>query len=827
MAKKKLRKKKTSRKKSASKKSTKKAGRRRTSPDVLDESFRIQEIPFHTAARRRYLNYALSVITSRALPDVRDGLKPVQRRILYTMQNDLHLPPSAKPLKCARIVGDVLGKYHPHGDSAVYEALVRMAQDFSLRYPLVDGHGNFGSLDGDSAAAYRYTEARLQAVALELLDDLGKDTVDFRPTYDGKTHEPAVLPAKVPQLLINGTTGIAVGMATNIPPHNLSEVLEACEALIARRRLSLKELLKYVKGPDFPTGGEILNSRAEIHEIYEQGQGAIRMRGEFTTEKGVRGQKRIVITSIPYMLQKNVLVKAIGDLVFERKVPQLLDVRDESTADVRIVLELKDDADTDRVMAYLFKNTQLQSNFNVNLTCLVPTDGAGVCGPQKLDLKSILMHFIEFRYEVVERRFQHELRLLRERIHILEGFRKIFDALDEAIRIIRRSDGRAQAAQALIKRFQLDEQQANAVLDLRLYKLAKLEIKAILDELRQKKKRVAEIRAILNSPQRIWTVVKKELRQIRVEYGDKRRTRVGVKAAPEVTFDEEDFIVDEDSYILLSRDGWVKRAGRVADLTKVRVRPDDELLAVVGGNSRSTVTFFSNLGSAYTARINDLPMSRGYGEPIQRFFKFRDGERVVAAVSYDERFLSGTGDADDPDTVPDTVGLAVSSSGYALRCPLHGFAEPSTRTGRRYARVRPGEEVVGFHLLYGEEKVIIATKMGRVILFSAEEIKFLTGPGRGVIAIKIAKKDRVIGTAVSCEKSKGLRAVTTGGRKVSVTPRSYKVTGRGGKGFEVIKRGGLARVERPELELPELELENGVSQNGNGRGKSPKKKRRR
>ena len=474
------------------------------------------DVALHVTARRRYLNYAMSVITSRALPDVRDGLKPVQRRILYTMRNELRIGPSTKPLKCARIVGDVLGKFHPHGDSSVYEALVRMAQDFSLRYPLIDGHGNFGSIDGDSAAAYRYTEARLQKLAIELLEELPKETVDFRPNYDGKTREPIVLPSRIPNLLINGATGIAVGMATNIPPHNLGEVAEACEALVRRRRLKVADLLKFIKGPDFPTGGQILNTRRELSKIYREGHGSVKVRGEYKLEGGVR-RPRIVITSIPYMVQKDVLVRSIGELIGARKIPQINDVRDESTTDVRIVLEMKQGAEPDAVMAYLFKNTNLQNNFNVNLTCLIPAsdEDPDRCKPARLDLRQILLHFIRFRYKVVVRRLEHDLRLLKERIHILEGFKKIFNALDTAIKIIRNSNGREDAAKKLKKRFKLDDIQVNAILDLRLYKLAKLEIKGILDELLDKKKRAREIEKILKSEARLWTIVHKEIAEAR------------------------------------------------------------------------------------------------------------------------------------------------------------------------------------------------------------------------------------------------------------------------------------------------------------------------
>jgi DNA gyrase subunit A len=765
----------------------------------------------------------MSVITSRALPDVRDGLKPVQRRILYTMQHELHIGPATKPLKSARIVGDVMGKFHPHGDSAIYETLVRMAQDFSLRYPLIDGHGNFGSLDGDPAAAMRYTEARLQSITMELLQEIPRDTVEFRATYDGKTREPVVLPSRVPNLLINGATGIAVGLATNIPPHNLAEVCLACEALITKRGLTTKELTKFVKGPDFPTGGQILNDRRDLRRIYEEGSGPVRVRGEYKIEAG-DPDPRIVITSIPYMVQKDVLVKSIGELIGGRKIPQLTDVRDESTTDVRIVLEMKPGAGADVVMAYLFKHTQLQSNFNVNLTCLVPGDDeAGNCTPAKLDLRSLLLHFILFRYEVVVRRFEYDLRVLRERIHLLEGFKKIFNALSEAIRIIRNSDGRTDAREKLMKRFDLDEIQANAILDLRLYKLARLEIKAILDELRAKKKEAKEIEAILASDRRLWTIVKREIAETRKAYADDRRSKIGGRGAHETEYSEEAFIVDEDATILLSRDGWVKRAGRVADLSKVRLRQGDELLAVFGGNTRHLVVFFSNLGSAYTIRIDDLPASRGYGEPVQGLFKFRDGEKVIGAISLDPRMLDKFGSVNDREgTVPKNHLLAISSSGYAMRCSIGPFSEVSTRSGRKFMRVRQGEDVIGVHVVQAKEVAMLASVNGRVTLFKTKEVKFLGGPGRGVQGLKLGKGDRVLASSISRAPSEKLRVFTTGGRRVDVSTRRYKVTGRGGKGIEIIKRGGLEKYERPELTLPDLPEQNGSNGSSGTRKKGGK-----
>ncbi len=787
----------------------------------------IVDVPLHVTTRRRYLNYAMSVITSRALPDVRDGLKPVQRRILYTMRNELRLGPSTKPLKCARIVGDVLGKFHPHGDSSVYEALVRMAQDFSLRYPLVDGHGNFGSIDGDSAAAYRYTEARLQKLAIELLEELPKETVDFRPNYDGKTREPIVLPSRIPNLLVNGATGIAVGLATNIPPHNLAEVAEACEALVRKRRLKVNDLLKFIKGPDFPTGGQILNTRREISQIYRDGHGSVKVRGEYKVEGGSR-RPRIVITSIPYMVQKDVLVRSIGELIGARKIPQINDVRDESTTDIRIVLEMKQNADHDVVMAYLFKNTNLQNNFNVNLTCLVPSseDDPDRCKPARLDLRQVLLHFIRFRYKVVVRRLEHELRLLKERIHILEGFKKIFNALDTAIKIIRNSNGREDAAKKLKKRFRLDDIQVNAILDLRLYKLAKLEIKAILDELRDKRKRAREIEKILRSDARLWTIVRKEIAEARKSFTDDRRTKIGGKGARETEYSEEAFIVNEDAIVLLSRDGWVKRMGRITDLEKVRLRQGDELLSVVGGNTRDLVVFFSNLGSAYTIRINDLPASTGYGDPVQGIFKFRDGERAIGAMSLDSRFLTDVGSAEDTSGKPPLNHLlAVSSGGYALRCSLAAFTEPSTRTGRKFMRVRGEEEVVGIHVVQGKKEVaMVASQEGRVTLFRSKDVKFLTGPGRGVLGLKLGANDRLIASGISNRPSDRLRVFTTKGAKIDITTRKYKVSGRGGKGIEVIKRGGLSGAAIGEHEIPVFD-ENGDSAGAKSSAKKRAKKK--
>src|SRR5579864_7382414 len=496
-------------------------------------------VPLHEAAQARYLNYALSVITARALPDVRDGLKPVQRRILYTMWEQ-GLTADAKHRKCAKVVGDVMGSYHPHGDAALYETLVRMAQPFSLRYPLVDGSGNFGSLDGDSAAAMRYTECRLTRLSDEILTEIEQTTVHFRPNYDGTKTEPVVLPARIPNLLVNGATGIAVGMATNVPPHNLGEVCTALVKLLDNEDIGNAQLCRYIKGPDFPTGGQILNSPEELKQIYKTGSGTIRVRGTWDIGPETRSTKTIYIDSIPYTVNKAQLVERIAEVVIARKLPPLLDVKDLSTEDVRIALEMKKDADEKMVMAYLFKHTPLQINFAVNLTCLIPTEHAEVGRPARLDLKTILRHFLLFRLEVVTRRLEHELAALKKRVHILAGFEKVFDALDEIIRIIRKSDGKADAAEKIMKRFELDAEQTDAILELKIYRLARLEILIIQQELEEKRKRARQIGTLLKDEDSRWKMVRAEIEEIQKKYGDpkadKRRTSIASDTAePEYT----------------------------------------------------------------------------------------------------------------------------------------------------------------------------------------------------------------------------------------------------------------------------------------------------
>ena len=763
-------------------------------------------VALHEAAQSRYLNYALSVITSRALPDVRDGLKPVQRRILFTMWQQ-NLTAAAKHRKCAKVVGDVMGSFHPHGDSAIYETLVRMAQSFSLRYPLIDGSGNFGSLDGDGAAAMRYTECRLARLSDEVLQEIEQETVPFRPSYDGTKTEPVVLPSRVPNLLINGSTGIAVGMATNIPPHNLNEIITALIKLLDNPDLTTLQLCRWVKGPDFPTGGHILNSPGEIQEIYRTGSGSIRLRATWEEGPSARSGKKLYVTSIPYAVNKSQLVEQIGDVVLSRKMPYLVDVRDVSTDDVRIELEVKPGADDNLVMAYLFKHTALQTTFAVNMTCLVPTENAEVGRPERLDLKQMLWHFLHFRLEVVTNRLEHEFEQLRRRIHLLEGFEKVFDALDEIIKIIRKSDGKADSAQTIMARFSLDAEQTDAILELKLYRLARLEILVIQNELSEKRKRSRQIGGLLKDEPGRWKMVRDELAEIQSTYGspkvDPRRSRI--EEAEEVEYSADAFIVDEDNVVIVSRDGWVKRQKEVKDLSTTRLREGDAVLAAVAGSTRATMVFFTNFGGAYTSRIVDAPASTGYGEPVQKLFKFKDGERVIAAFSLDPRVAKKI-EAKKEGDVPPVHAVAITSDGYALRFSLQGFVEASTRSGRRYARTADGAEVVTVALTTGEETVIAATNAARAMLCPVEEVNFLSGPGRGVILIKIDfPADKVIGALVSTGDRDLLTVETSRGAEQTISTTKYEVVGRGGKGRELLQRGQFTRVVPNEVALPTLE----------------------
>ncbi|MDB5294735.1 MAG: gyrA 1, partial [Phycisphaerales bacterium] len=774
-------------------------------------------------AQARYLNYALSVITSRALPDVRDGMKPVHRRIIYTMwQNGLRS--TEKHRKCATVVGDVMGRYHPHGDGSIYEALVRMAQPFVMRATLVDGSGNFGSMDGDPAAAMRYTECRLTPIAAETINEIGQGTVHFRPNYDGTREEPVVLPSKVPNLLVNGSAGIAVGMATNIPPHNLGEVCNALLKLLGDPEVKDHQLVANdaIRGPDFPTGGQVLNTRDELREIYATGQGPIKMRATWELGPATRSVQTVYVTSLPYGVNKAELVIAVADIVMGRKMPLLLDVKDISTDDVRIELQLKKEAETEKVMAYLFKHTLLQTNFNVNLTCLIPTENPEVGKPERLGLKAILWHFLHFRLDVVTRRLGHELEQLRKRIHTLEGFAFAFDVLDDLIKIIRASEGKADAAARILKKYGvdphgprapkddgLDPDQVDDILELKLYRLARLEINLIKDELAEREKRAKEIRRLLAEAEATgrWGIVKAEIEELARTFGkepkNKRRTRIE-SAEGEVEYSAEDFIVAEDNHVLVTADGWVKRQKEINPET-TRLREGDRVLALVAGSTRATVAFFTNFGTAYTARIIDVPATTGYGEPIQKLFKMKDGERVIAAVSLDHRVAPPKATAVDekkPDAAPKLHGLAVTSDGYAMRFGLDGFRDVSTKAGRRYAKPQEGAEVTLATVIVGDETIIAASRNRRVLLCPAAEVNFLSGAGKGVMLIKLEKNDQLLAAMTATSDRDTLTVKTSMGGEQRLNTGRYKVTGRGGVGHEFVSRGQIVEVVTEPVPAP-------------------------
>ena len=774
-----------------------------------------EQAALHELTQTRYLNYALSVITSRALPDVRDGLKPVQRRILYSMWQT-RLFADAKHRKCATVVGAVMGNYHPHGDSSIYEALVRMAQPFAMRMPLVEGSGNFGSMDGDPAAAMRYTECRLTPISAEILANLAEQTVHFRPNYDGTKSEPVVLPSKLPNLLVNGATGIAVGMATNIPPHNPEEVIAASirllDALLEGKQLSSRELCRTVKGPDFPTGGQIVSSTEELKQVYETGQGSIKVRATWEAGTEGRATKTLFITSIPYAVNKAALVERIAEVVLARKMPLLLDVKDVSTDDVRIELELKKEADEGKVLAYLFKNTPLQTNFAVNLTCLVPTENPDVGRPERLDLRSMLWHFLHFRLEVVTKRLQNEAADLKRRMHILEGFATVFDALDQILKIVRASDGKADAAKKIMAKFKLDEEQTDAILELKIYRLAKLEILVIQDELKEKRKRAAEIKKLLAEAgsKGIWGLVRGELEALSASFGKagKRRTIIA-EIGEEATFTEEELIIAEDNHVLLTRDGWVKRQREIKDPGATRLREGDQVLSVVAGSTKATVVFFSSYGTAYTCRIADVPATTGYGEPIQKLFKMKDGESIVGMASLDSRLI-GKQLRGDEEHYPETFAVAASSDGSALTFSLEGFVDPSTRSGRKFARLSEGAVIVGVQVVKGDETVIAVSKKRRALLCPVTDVKFLASAGKGVQLIKLSDDDALLGIKAARDDKDTLTVKTTLGGEQRINTARYEKTGRGGKGREVMSRGGFTEIvlEAPPAPEPLAEKPN-------------------
>jgi DNA gyrase subunit A len=792
----------------------------------------VSQTILHEEVESRYLAYALSTIVSRALPDVRDGLKPVHRRIIYAM-DAIGARQAARHVKSARVVGEVIGKYHPHGDAAVYDAMVRMAQDFSLRYPLVDGQGNFGSVDGDGAAAMRYTEAKLSAIAGELLADLKAQTVDFRDNYDGTLTEPAVLPARMPNLLVNGSSGIAVGMATNIPPHNLTEVCDALINLIGNEDADTAEIMARIKGPDFPTGGQIISSPEELREIYRRGKGSIKVRGEFEVETLKRGRKQLVITSLPYSVNKSRLVEKIADLILSKKLAMVTDVKDESAENVRIVLELKDGkVDPEKVKTFIFKHAEMEINFPLNFTCLTPS-----ATPERLSIKEILNHFLDFRKEVVVGKLEFERASLEKRLHILRGFMKIFVDLDAAIAIIRVAEHRAEAHDNLKIRFELDDEQAKAILDLRLHALVRMEIGKIEEELAEKEKRLKQINTILASRAKIWREVRKEIAAVKKAYGDKRLTAV-IASGPQLTYDKEDFVVHEDVFVVITRNGWLKRVKSYDPRTQL-LKEGDEVLAVINANTRATVAFFSNFGKVYVSRVYDLDVSgKGYGDPIQTLFHFQDEERIVAALTaepepgaeVDLSFMVQTdaaaneeahgqlaffpGLAEDKKSErspgqepPPPLCLVATRKGTGFCFERRSLRETSTRSGRTLIRLRPGDEVVTVRPV--ERPLLVIATSRRILVTPVAQVSVLAGAGRGMRLIKPDPPGVLDFFTVSADDH--LLVQSKKGEDKELAVAEQPIYNRGAKGSVI--RGGIAQfsVKAREENLTDSESDSGDS----------------
>lgn len=767
----------------------------------FDQTDRIRYVSISDETRRRYLNYAMSVITSRALPDVRDGLKPVQRRILYVMYLE-RIFNEGKTRKCAKICGDTTGNFHPHGDMAVYEALVRMGQEFVLRSPLIERQGNFGSVMGLNPAAARYTEAKLSALAGELMRELNAETVEMRPNYDGSKHEPVVFPSRFPNLLVNGTQGIAVGMATNIPPHNLGEVVNACIHLINNPDATVPQLMKFIKGPDFPLGGRIVSDRAAIRTAYEEGRGSIKVRGEWRFDKDKRKENpnRIVIYSVPYTVTTNPLTEEIGRAVEDKKLPQLIGVNDETDEEqgLRIVIDLKPGSDPEQVMAYLYKHTRLEQNFSFNMTSLVPDDQDAL-SPAQLSLPQMLQYFLDFRFVTIRKRFEYELRVLERRIHILEGFAIIFDGLDKALKIIRNSTGRQNAADGLMNAFPLDEEQAMAVVDLQLYRISTLEIDKIRTELDEKQRAADKIRKILKSDKKLWGVVEKELLEIKDKYADKRRTGIG--SSEEIAeFDPQAYIVKENTNVVITHDGWLKRVGRLASVEKTKVRDGDSVLDVLPASTLDNCVFFSSEGMAYTLAVADIPSSSGYGEPLVKHVKMGDGARIIAAVSTDARFTAVDVETKD-DTPPAPHMLVVTAMGQVLRLSLSAYRTPSTKNGRKFCRLRKGDSVVYTRLITDATTMFIASRDARVIHFSIDDVPILGSAGIGVRGLKLEGNDSVLGAMQLSRPSDTLHVRNENGKVLSFGQTKYGVTSRGGKGVKTSQRTSFDQIVPPEIEL--------------------------
>ncbi|MFH1783596.1 MAG: DNA gyrase subunit A [bacterium] len=727
--------------------------------------------------KNSYIDYAMSVIVGRALPDVRDGLKPVHRRILYGMKERgwVHERPY---VKSAKIVGEVIGNYHPHGDAAVYDSLVRMVQDFSLRYPLIDGQGNFGSIDGDPPAAYRYTEARLAMVAAEMLRDIDKGTVGFSPTFDGSMVEPVVLPSALPSLLVNGSSGIAVGMATNIPPHNLSEVVDALICMIDEPGVELGELMKIVKGPDFPQGALIFGKQG-IKDAYTTGRGSIKIRAKVDIEEASGNKERIIVRELPYQVNKAQLLETIANLVRNKKVEGISDLRDESDRDgTRVMIELKRDANSQVILNQLFKHTQLETSFGIIMLALVKNR------PQVLGLKEILYHYIEHRKEVITLRTKYELAKAEARAHILEGLRIALENLNKVIKTIRASKTVDIAREELMKQFKLSREQAQAILDMRLHQLTGLEIEKIEKEYLELIKQIAMLKTILETPKKLMNIIKEDLLYVKDKYGDARRTKIMARA---VEVDIEDLIKEEDAVVTISHQGYIKRlpattyrsqhrGGR--GITGVVTKEEDFIEDIFITSTHNYMLFFSNLGRVYWQKVYEIPEAsrQSKGKAIVNLINLssRD-ERINAAISvqgFDKE---------------DSFLLMATKLGVIKKTHLADYGNPR-KGGIRAINLDEGDSLIGVKMTDGKEEIIIGTRNGIAIHFKEEEVRPIGRTGKGVRGIRIGKDDEVVGMEVIRGKETFLTATELGyGKRTSAD--KYRMQARGGKGVINIKAG--------------------------------------
>ncbi len=731
--------------------------------------------------KESYLAYAMSVITARALPDVRDGLKPVHRRILFAM-HEMGLTSSARFRKSAAVVGDVLGKYHPHGDTAVYDSMVNMAQDFSYRYPLVLGQGNFGSIDGDNAAAMRYTEAKMTKISNELLRDLEKETVDFRPNYDQTRAEPVVFPASVPMLLLNGTLGIAVGMATNIPPHNLNEVLNATQYLIDNEDANTEDLMQFIKGPDFPTGGIIYNSK-DIAHAYSTGRGGIITRGQAEIVEVKDGGYQIIITSIPFRVNKSNLIMAIADLVQEKKLEGIKGLRDESTRDIRIVIDLKNGAYPEKVLNFIYKNTQLESNFNFNIVALV--DGV----PQTLSLKSLLSNFILHRKEVVERRSKYDLRKAEEREHILLGLKKALDLIDKIIKTIRASKDSKIAKFNLMKEFKFSDLQATAILEMKLAKLAGLERQAIEDELLGKQNFIKEMKELLASPKKMLKVISDELKEINEKYSDERKTKVIKGGVKEIS--DEDVIPDKETMLVFTEGGYVKRTdpgeyrsqkrGGVG-VVDLETKNEDFISILLSSSTHDDLLFFTNFGKVYQIKMYDIPEGRRAtkGKSIMNFLSLSGEEKVTSILPLKKE-----------DKKNSFSLMLITANGSVKKMSGENFKDVR-RSGIIAIKLDKGDQLVSALLIDKLDEIILATTFGQAIRFKESNIREMGRTAGGVRGIKLKKGDIVIGVNVIKKSTKDIKEasfliMSENGFGKKTLLKEYKVQARGGSGIKTAK----------------------------------------